>query len=65
MNGALRVGAIAELRAAGMKLEHAPPSALKDFIASREPPRDYPELRTRGRRSKRNREHARMLEPYR
>jgi len=31
--------AIEDLRAAGVKLEHAPPSALADFISSRAPPR--------------------------
>jgi hypothetical protein len=60
-----RAGLIEDLRAAGVKLEHAPQSALEDFIASREPPRDEPALRRRGRRSKRNRDHARMLEKYR
>jgi len=45
------------LRAAGVKVERAPEAALEDFIASRAPP---PE-----RRSKREREHAKMLEPYR
>ena len=52
------------LRAAGVKLEHVPPSALNDFIASHEPPRDEPALRRRGHRSKRNRDHAWMLERY-
>jgi len=64
LEGHARAGPIGDLRAAGVKLEHAPPSALKDFIASREPPRDEPVLRRRGHRSKRNRDHARMLEPY-
>jgi hypothetical protein len=53
------------LRAAGVNIDHAPPSALKDFIASREPPHDEPALRRRGHRSKRNRDYARMLESYR
>jgi hypothetical protein len=61
----LRFTAIEDLRAAGVNIERAPPSALKDFISSREPPRDEPALRRRGHRSKRNREHARLLEPYR
>ncbi|MEA2903387.1 MAG: hypothetical protein QOI12_774 [Alphaproteobacteria bacterium] len=56
---------IEDLRAAGVKLANAPPSALADFIASHEPPRHEPALRRRGHRSKRNRDHARLLEPYR
>jgi hypothetical protein len=56
---------IADLRARGVDLDRAPPEAVKDFIASRAPPRDDPALRPRGHRSKRNRDHARMLEPYR
>jgi hypothetical protein len=53
---------LAELRAAGIDPACAPQAALEEFIASRTEPRDFPELRPRGRRSKRNREHARMLE---
>jgi hypothetical protein len=45
------------LRAAGVRVERAPEEALEDFIASRAPPPK--------RMSKRQREHARMLEPYR
>ena len=56
---------VQELRAAGVDIERAPKSAVADFISSHAPPRDYPELRPRGRRSKRNREHARMLQPIR
>jgi len=51
-----------DLRAAGVNVECAPKSALEDFIASHAPPRDAPALRRRGHRSKRHREHARMLE---
>jgi hypothetical protein len=65
MSGDLRASAIEELRAAGVNIERAPPSALADFVSSRAPPRDEPTLRRRGHRSKRNREHARMLERYR
>ena len=54
---------IERLRAAGVNIASAPESALADFIASHEPPREEPALRPRGRRSKRNRDHARMLEP--
>ena len=64
MDEPTRAGLMADLRAAGIKIENAPPSALADFISSHEPPRDEPALRPRGHRSKRNREHARMLEPY-
>jgi hypothetical protein len=45
------------LREGGVRVERAPEEALEDFVASRAPP---PE-----RMSKREREHARMLEPYR
>ena len=62
MNGVSSADAFDELRAAGVKLERAPREALAEFIASRESPRDFPELRPRGRRSKRNRDHAKMLE---
>jgi hypothetical protein len=44
------------LRAGGVRVERAPEDALEDFIASRAPPP--------ARLSKRDREHARMLEPY-
>jgi hypothetical protein len=45
------------LRAGGVRVERAPEDALEDFIASRAPPP--------ARLSKRDREHARMLETYR
>jgi inorganic triphosphatase YgiF len=60
-----RTRVIEDLRAAGVKLANAPPPALADFIASHEPPRHEPALRRRGHRSKRNRDHARLLEPHR
>jgi hypothetical protein len=60
-----RAGVIEDLRAAGVNIERAPQSALADFISSRESPRDESALRRRGHRSKRNRDHARLLEPYR
>ena len=44
------------LRAAGVRVERAPEEALEDFIESRAPPP--------ARMSKRDREHARMLEPW-
>ena len=53
---------LALLRNAGVNIERAPQAAVKDFIESHAPPRDYPELRARGKRSRRNREHAWMLE---
>jgi hypothetical protein len=55
----------AALRAAGVNIERAPPAALTDFITSRAPRRedDDPALRPRGRYSRLNREHARMLRP--
>jgi transposase-like protein len=65
MDEPARTNLIADLRAAGVKIANVPESALGDFIASHAPPRDEPALRPRGHRSKRNRDHARMLEPYR
>jgi len=53
---------IEDLRAAGIDLDRAPAEALRDVVDAHSPPRDFPELRPRGRRSKRNRAHARMLE---
>jgi hypothetical protein len=57
-----RAALLEDLRAAGVHVENAPPEALEDFIASRAAPREEPVLRQKGRTSKRNREHARMLE---
>jgi hypothetical protein len=57
-----RAALLADLRAAGVNVERAPPAALEDFIASHAAPRDEPVLRQKGRTSKRNRAHARMLE---
>jgi hypothetical protein len=45
------------LRAGGVRVERAPEEALEDFIASRAP--------MSKRMSKRERQHARMLERYR
>jgi hypothetical protein len=53
---------LAELRAAGIDPARAPQAALEEFIKSRAEPEDFPELRPRGRRSRRNWEHARLLE---
>ena len=59
-----RARVIADLRANGVDIARAPSEALADFIEScapgADPARD-PALRERGRYSKRNREHARML----
>jgi len=54
---------LADLRAAGIEIDRAPPAAVADFVASCAAPRaDDAALRPRGQRSRRNREHARMLE---
>jgi hypothetical protein len=53
---------LARLQNAGVDLNRAPASALRDVIEAHTPPRDFPELRPRGRTSRRNREHARLLE---
>ncbi len=59
-----RARVIAHLRANGVDIARAPGEALADFIEScapgADPARD-PALRERGRYSKRNKEHARML----
>jgi hypothetical protein len=56
---------IADLRACGVDIARAPSEALADFIESCAPPdrdpNDDPALRPRGRYSKQNREHARLL----
>jgi hypothetical protein len=57
-----RAALMEDLRAAGVRVEHAPPAALEDFIASHAAPRAEPVLRQKGRYSKHNREHARLLE---
>jgi transcriptional regulator with XRE-family HTH domain len=53
---------LARLQNAGVDLNRAPAQALRDVIDSHAPPRDFPELRPRGKKSRRNREHARLLE---
>ena len=68
MSESARARVIEDLRGSGVDIASAPPSAVADFIASHEPPRerrDDPAFRQRGRYSKRNRHHARMLEPIR
>jgi hypothetical protein len=56
---------IIELCAADVDLHRAPRAAVEDFLANREPPREESGPRRRPRESKRNRDHARMLERYR
>ena len=59
-----RARVIADLRARGIDIARAPSEALADFIESCAPgadPARNPALRERGRYSKRNKEHARML----
>jgi hypothetical protein len=59
-----RARVIADLRARGIDIARAPSEALADFVEScapgADPTRD-PAFRERGRYSKRNKEHARML----
>jgi hypothetical protein len=52
---------IADLRAMGVDIARAPSEALADFVESCVPEPDFPELKPRGRRSRLNKEHARML----
>jgi hypothetical protein len=59
-----RARVIADLRARGIDIARAPGEALADFIESCAPaadPKRNPAFRERGRYSKRNKEHARML----
>jgi len=59
-----RARVIADLRANGVDIARAPSEALADFIESCAPgpkPRHDPALRERGRYSRRNKEHARMM----
>ena len=58
---AARARVIADLRAMGVDIARAPSEALADFVESCVPEPDFPELKPRGRYSKRNREHARLL----
>jgi len=53
---------LSRLQADGVNLDRAPRAALQDVIDSHAPPRDFPELRPRGQRSRRNSAHARLLE---
>ena len=58
----LRAALIEDLRATGVDVARVPREALEDYIESHQPARDFPELRPRGHRSKRARDHARMYE---
>jgi hypothetical protein len=53
---------IMELAASGVILQTAPRAAVEDFLANREPPREVPGMRRRGRESRRDREHRWLLE---
>jgi hypothetical protein len=53
---------IIQLCAAGVDLSRAPRAAVEDFLANREPPPKEPGPRRRGRGSRREREHAWMME---
>ena len=60
-----RARVIADLRTNGVDIARTPSEALADFVESCAPgpdPNKDPALKERGRYSKRNREHARMLE---
>jgi hypothetical protein len=54
--------ALKEMQRGGVDIDRAPQEAVDMLIEAKTPVEDYPELRPRGRRSKRNREHAWMLE---
>lgn len=56
---------VARLRAAGVDLDQAPAVAVKDFIDAHRPPEDDRHFRARGSTSRRNQEHARLLEKER
>ena len=53
---------IADLRQNGVDIARMPNEILDDFLTSIVPERDSPALHPRGRRSRRVKEHARMLE---
>jgi hypothetical protein len=52
------------LRSAGIDPEQTPEAALKLFIDAHAPERDFPEFRARGGKSRRVKEHRRMLGKY-
>ena len=53
---------IADLRQNGVDIARTPNEILDDFLTSTVPERDSPALHPRGRRSRRVKDHARMLE---
>ncbi|HEV7601605.1 MAG TPA: hypothetical protein VGO49_15300 [Bradyrhizobium sp.] len=55
--------ALKAMRRGGVDIDRAPKQALDLVIAARVPEEDHPALRERGTRSRRNREHARLLWP--
>jgi hypothetical protein len=54
--------ALKEMQRGGVDIDRAPQEAVDMLIEAKTPVEDHPELRERGRRSRRNREHAWMLE---
>ena len=50
--------ALKEMQRGGVDIDRAPQEAVDLVIEANSPVEDYPELRERGRRSKRNRDHA-------
>jgi hypothetical protein len=54
--------ALKEMQRGGVDIDRAPKEAVDLVIEANTPVEEYPELRERGRRSKRNREHAWMRE---
>jgi hypothetical protein len=58
--------ALKEMYRGGVNVDRAPQEALDLLVDARLPTDDHPALQPRrGHRSKRNRDHVRMLEPYR
>lgn len=54
--------ALKEMHRGGVDIDRAPKEALEMVIAANTPVEDHPELRPRGTRSRRNRQHAWMRE---
>ncbi len=54
--------ALKEMQRGGVDIDRAPKEAVDLVIEANTPVEDYPELRPRGRRSRRNREHAWLRE---
>jgi len=62
LDASARAALLEDLRAAGVRVECAPPAAVEDFITSHAAPRDEPTQTRRGRHSKRSRHHAWLLQ---